>query len=352
MSSKRACPARSRPGLETSNSTQGNFGAFGPGLFVTLLAATTMAASLLAGAAHAAPAPSETDTPIWRAEHGLLLGLAHAGTRIVTVGNAGHILLSDDQGATWRLAKSPTDELLTAVVFPTPSEGWAVGQDETILHTADGGQSWAQQHIKADADQALFSVISLSPGHLFASGSYNLILETLNGADWTESKIPNLDDDYHLNCAINRGDDIMVTGEAGHAFIRYAGAWTPMKLPYDGSQFACLLGPDGSFYSFGLRGTAFRALPGAKDWTKLDSGTQRSFFGATNLANGKMALVGSNGLVELLDPATGKMTTLPSPTGATLSGVIEAKDGKLIIVGDDGVHLVDPAVTAEDGVSQ
>jgi hypothetical protein len=46
------------------------------------------------------------------------------------------------------------------------------------------------------------------------------------------------------------------------------------------------------------------------------------------------------------------MTTLPSPTGATLSGVIEAKDGKLIIVGDDGVHLVDPAVTAEDGVSQ
>jgi photosystem II stability/assembly factor-like uncharacterized protein len=242
--------------------------------------------------------------------------------------------------------------LLTSVVFATPKEGWSVGQDETIAHSTDAGETWTRQYIKADADQVLFTIISLAPGHLFASGSYDLILETQDGTTWKESKIPNLDDDYHLNCAVNRGDDILVTGEAGHAFIRYAGAWTPMKLPYDGSQFACLLGPDGSFYSFGLRGTAFKAESGAKTWTKIESGTQRSFFGAANLTSGQMALVGGNGLVELLDPKTGKMTVLPSPTGATLSGVIEAKDGKLIIVGDDGVHLVDPAVTVDAGVGQ
>ena len=157
---------------------------------------------------------------------------------------AGRVLLSDDEGASWRMAKSPTDELLTAVAFTSPTEGWAVGQDELVLHTTDGGESWTRQYIKADADQALFTIISLPAqaggiAHLFASGSYDLILETQNGRDWAESKIPNLDDDYHLNCAVNRGDDIMVTGEAGHAFIRYAGAWTPMKLPYDGSAI-CL----------------------------------------------------------------------------------------------------------------
>ena len=351
MPSKRACLAGFRSGRRISVSAPGSVRTYGPRLSAVLpIAAAVLAATcLLTGAANAAaPAQDDTDTAIWRAEHGLLLGVARAGDRLVAVGNAGHILLSDDNGATWRIAKSPTDELLTSVVFPTPQEGWAVGQDEVILHSTDGGASWTQQHIKADADQVLFSIISLSPGHLFTSGSYNLTEETTDGgATWTEGKLANLDDDYHLNCDINRGDDILITGEAGHAFIRYAGAWTPMKLPYDGSQFACALGPDGSFYSFGLRGTAFKSLPGARDWTKLETGTQRSIFGATSLTTGHIAVVGSNGLVELLDPATGKMTTLPRPTAATISGVTEAKDGKLVTVGDDGVHLVDPAMTAE-----
>ncbi len=352
MLSKRACLAVIRPGRGQCRPAKGKFETLGPYLSWMLpLAASVVAVIFAAVPASAAPEP-DTDTPIWRAEHGLLLGLAHAGTRIVAVGTAGHILLSDDDGATWRLSHpTPTDELLTAVVFPTPADGWAVGQDETILHSTDGGETWTQQYTKKDADQVLFTIIGLAPGHLFSSGSYNVILETQDGKNWAESKIPNTDDDYHLNCAVNRGDDILVTGEAGHAFIRSAGAWTPMKLPYEGSQFACLVGPDGSFYSFGLRGTAFRALPAAREWTKITTGTERSFFGATNLANGQMALVGGNGLLDLLDPATGKVTPLPAPTAATLSAVMETKGGKLIVVGEDGLHLVDPTMT-EAGLSQ
>ncbi len=307
-------------------------------LLLTLLAATA-----------AAP---DTDTPIWRATHGLVLGLARAGKRIVAVGNNGHILLSDDDGTTWRLTKSPTDALLTSVAFVTPTEGWAVGQDETILHTTDAGQTWTGQYIKKDADQTLFTVISLAPGHLFASGAYNVTLETQDGTHWTEGKIPNTEDDYHLNCAIARGNDVLVTGEGGHAFLRTGSDWTPMKLPYDGSQFGCALGTDGSFYSFGLRGTAFRAQPGGHGWTKLDSGTQRSFFGAANLANGTIALVGSNGLLDIFDPATNKMRELPRPNPDTLSAVLEASGGKLIVAGDDGVQRVDPSAAAEAGLSQ
>ncbi len=354
---KPACTAglRPNPGLDLANGApaQACFAHPGARRFLGLIAIAALLAIPMAARA-AAAAPDTTDNPIWRATHGLLLGLARAGSRLVAVGNEGHILLSDDEAKTWRMAKSPTDELLTAVVFPTPTEGWAVGQDEVVLHSTDSGQTWTQQHFAANSDQALFTIISLAPQHLFTSGAYNLILETQDGgAAWKESKIDNLDDDYHLNCAVARGDDILVTGEAGHAFIRYAGAWTQVKLPYDGSQFACLVGPDGSFYSFGLRGSAFKAEAGAAQWTRLDLGVPYSIFGAANLTNGTMALVGSNGLVMLLDPATGKSTQLPPPTDQALSAVVEGQGGRLITVGNDGVHLIDPASSpVQAGVGQ
>jgi photosystem II stability/assembly factor-like uncharacterized protein len=287
------------------------------------------------------PPISDTDQPLWRATHGLLLGLAYAGDRVVAVGNGGVVLLSDDDGQTWRIANTPTDELLTAVVFPTTKEGWAVGQDLLVLHTIDAGETWTQQHFTADSDQVLFTVVSLSPGHLFASGSYNSIVETHDGAAWQDSKIPNLDDDYHLNCAAVRGDDVMVTGEAGHSFVRYAGAWAPLKMDYEGSQFACLLGADGNFYSFGLRGSAFRAPPGATAWSRFDLGDQQSIFGAAKLADGRIALVGANGGVKLLDPASGKVMRLPQVSEHTLSAVVEGRHHQLIVVGGDGVHQVD-----------
>jgi len=332
-----------------------------PILALTLLAAC-LGAPLVSSPAAAAPAafpaaPASatavnTDTPIWRATHSLLLGLARAGTRLVAVGTRGNILLSDDEGQTWRIAKSPTDEMLTAVVFTAPNEGWAVGQDERILHTTDGGNSWTQQHFAADSDQAMFSIISLGGQHLLATGAYNLTLETYDGgAHWKDGKVPDTDDDYHLNCAAARGGDVLVTGESGHAFIRYAGAWTAMKLPYDGSQFACLVGPQGSFWSFGLRGSAFKSEAGSTAWTRIDTHQPYSFFGATNLSDGRMALVGSNGLVMLLDPVTGKSNVLRPVTDKAISSVVEGQGGKLIVVGSDGVHLIDPAA-AQTGDDQ
>src|SRR5688572_33454441 len=62
------------------------------------------------------------------AANSLLLDLAVAGARLVAVGERGHVLLSDDQGATWRQATSvPTRVMLTSVYFVDGQYGWAVG---------------------------------------------------------------------------------------------------------------------------------------------------------------------------------------------------------------------------------
>ena len=89
----------------------------------------------------------------------LLLDLAQAGERIVAVGERGHVLLSDDKGATWRQAKSvPTRVMLTAVYFADAEYGWAVGHDETILNTTDGGETWTRSHFAPEAQQPLLDL--------------------------------------------------------------------------------------------------------------------------------------------------------------------------------------------------
>ncbi len=309
-----------------------------------LLAGCLFAAVAGFSRAHAASSnPPDTDQPLWRATHGVLLGVGRAGNRMVAVGDRGIILLSDDQGATWREVPTGKPELLTAVLFTTPQEGWAVGQDSTILHTTDAGEHWAAQTKDDGNDQALFSIASLGAGHLIATGAYALVLETTDGQTWTPDKLPNLDEDYHLNCVMAHYDDVVVTGEAGHAFVRHGTTWTPIPVGYDGSQFGCLTRSDGSMYSFGLRGSLFVSTTATPGWTRIPTGEDRSIFGGTVLANGLIALVGSNGLLLILDPHTNTLRKLAPVTGATLSGIAEAPNGNWVVVGEDGVHTVNLA---------
>jgi photosystem II stability/assembly factor-like uncharacterized protein len=99
-----------------------------------------------------------------------------------------------------------------------------------------------------------------------------------------------------------------------------------------------------------LRGSLFRAAAGGGAWTRIDTGGAASLFGGTVLANGKLVLVGGNGALLLVDPATAKVTKFKSGTGAALSAVAEAKDGRLVSVGEDGVHVIDMSDAGQDAM--
>ena len=79
------------------------------------------------------------------AHRSLLQGAARAGTRLVAVGQRGHIVHSDDDGASWKQASVPVSSDLTAVRFVNENRGWAVGHDGVVLHSADGGRNWTLQ---------------------------------------------------------------------------------------------------------------------------------------------------------------------------------------------------------------
>src|SRR5471032_2687810 len=75
-----------------------------------------------------------------------MLSATRAGTRIVAVGDRGVVILSDDNGSTFRQARMvPTSSSLTSVTFTDPSHGWAVGHWGVIVATNDGGETWQLQ---------------------------------------------------------------------------------------------------------------------------------------------------------------------------------------------------------------
>ena len=74
-----------------------------------------------AGAASAAPAdPLQLPAqPSLLAAKSPLFAITSAGPRLVAVGQRGHILISDDNGAQWQQVPVPVSIDLTAVHFPS-----------------------------------------------------------------------------------------------------------------------------------------------------------------------------------------------------------------------------------------
>ena len=89
------------------------------------------------------------------ASKGLLQAVVKAGSRLVAVGQRGHIVISTDGGATWKQSPVPVSSDLTSVFFVDAKEGWAVGHDGVILHSRDSGDSWELQLTGRSANELL-----------------------------------------------------------------------------------------------------------------------------------------------------------------------------------------------------
>jgi photosystem II stability/assembly factor-like uncharacterized protein len=66
--------------------------------------------------------------------------------QIWIAGSPGSVMLSSiDSGETWQGHATGSNTPISRIMFVDDSHGWAVGQFGTILHTADGGQTWQVQ---------------------------------------------------------------------------------------------------------------------------------------------------------------------------------------------------------------
>jgi photosystem II stability/assembly factor-like uncharacterized protein len=298
------------------------------------------------------------------AAHYRLIDIADTGQQLVAVGQHGNIVVSDD-GKTWKQAPSPVNIMLTRVRFLDAQRGWIVGYDGTILHSSDGGNNWQVQHYDAEA-RPLYDILMLDAQNGIAVGGYGGYLTTADGgASWTPRESPLVELGLHFNMIRRLGDGtLFIAGEKSlMAWSADNGAtWQMLNSPYHGSFFGVVpLGTRGVLV-YGLRGHAYVSLDvtaaarqdpasfdppnremvedprklAAMGWQPLTGGLNESMFGAEQLPDGEVLLVGVNGLSQKTRLALANLNPLELPADATLSDVL-AWRGRLIGVGKRGV---------------
>lgn len=248
--------------------------------------------------------------------------------RIIAVGLRGIIVLSDDGGATWRQAQVPIQSDLTAVTFPSPTRGWAVGHDGVILTTSDAGESWIKQldgkiaatlftefyQKRVDAgdasmqhylDQARLN--AKNPAALpylsvyfeneqtgYAVGSFGSILVTQDGGKTWEPWMHHIDNDQFLNLNDIRriGSTLYIAGERGGIwkFDKTKQRFNSISIDYRGSFFS-IAGKDDKLLVVGLGGTAFRSADGGATWQGVVIGTQATLTAIINTHDGLSPLI-------------------------------------------------------------
>lgn len=308
----------------------------------------------------------------------VLLDATHAGKRLVVVGERGIVLLSDDNGQTWRQARVPVSITLTRVRFASSIMGWAVGHYGTVLHTADGGETWERQldgstaarlalaaaealakarpddartkrHlaeaarlVKDGPDKPFLDLYFFDDRRGLIVGAFNLIFDTDDGGKTWRPLLDRLSNPkgLHLNAISGDGDTLFIAGERGLVLRSDDGGATfaTVSTPYEGSYFAVSLARPGEVLLAGLRGNVFRSTDRGTTWQKVEGAPSVSISAVTATTDQTILLANHAG--QLFISRGGPLERLSAPPLPPFAAVLPLDDGTLLGVGVRGVTPV------------
>jgi photosystem II stability/assembly factor-like uncharacterized protein len=221
-----------------------------------------------------------------------------------------------------------------ALSFSSPKQGWAVGHGGVVLHTSDGGATWAKQfdgvkaglvavayyEARAAADPEAERLLAEEKNLLqedmgtqpfldvhfennqvgYIVGAFNRIFRTEDGGAswqplmaWTDN--PN---GLHFNSIASDGHNVYLAGEQGIVWRLDAAKkrFVQIPTPYKGTLFGVLA--DGPvLLTYGMRGSLYRSEDEGRNWNRVevDANSLAGITGITVLPDNAIALVTQGG---------------------------------------------------------
>jgi photosystem II stability/assembly factor-like uncharacterized protein len=292
----------------------------------------------------------------------LLAVTAPAPGSLVAVGEYGAIVRSDDGGETWTQQCSGTTYHLQDVFFVDAQTGWAVGGYEdwsrpgsrvykqTILHTTDGGISWAPQ--VSGAGYPLFGVSFVNPNAGFAVSIQSMLYTTDGGRSWRQRSDVSGSSIFFLDAKtgwiVGPAPGIFHTTDGGATWTRQSAPQVPLRrVSFVDANVGIAVGGNYFIVPPGIwqeSQAIVRTTDGGATWTLLRSGSDRQLRAISPVDANNWIAVGRIGtILQTMDGGDTWMVrngrTPESLYGMLLDGssaTVVGDNGTILITGDGG----------------
>lgn len=235
-------------------------------------------------------------------------------------GNLGKILRSEDGGETWRLQKTPVEDLnLQDIAAWDTERAVVVGDSNTVLLTEDAGETWRQiaDHPEASLFGKLIRVETTGEGRAVAAGQGGMVMLTEDGGENWHRVHPDQRATWN-DVDVPAPDRIVTVGEFGQVGVGVMAdtaeaadgvdgvRWTEVNTPLELSLKAVDFRDARRGVAVGLSGSVLYTDNGGDSWAELASGTGEHFWDVTwEPTRGRWLAVGDAGYVSTWRPDAG-----------------------------------------------
>lgn len=252
-------------------------------------------------------------------------------------GAMGVVLHTDDGGMTW---KAQLNGIRVNQLIAVAANQFALSHpnDPSTPRVLRRASIFAQ----TGPDKPFLSILPFTADDIQIYGAYRMCVKTADaGTNWQDCSLDVPDPVSHnLYDAVLSSTSIYIAGESGATFRSddQGRTFSQLTAPAEVTLLGILATPSHTLLSFGVAGSFFRSTDQGQTWSNVQVGSQSNLTAGLILKSGIIVIFTETGDIFVSHDDGMSFMELQSNDGMGIFGAVQVPDGDIILVGTNGVR--------------
>lgn len=251
-------------------------------------------------------------------------------------GHGGVVLHTADGGKTWR-------KLLDGkVAAELTQQYYAAKTGAEVTPDIERATRQAKALLDEQNTQTLLDISFENENSGYVVGTFNRIFRTGDGGKTWLPLMDRTDNarELHFYAVHASAKDVYLTGEQGMVWRldKTKDRFTAIQTPYNGTLFG-LIADGGTLLVYGMRGSLLRSDDEGKTWERIKLESQAGISGGAVLPGGDIAIANQAGQIMLSSDHGKTFRVAKTSRPMSYFGVTPVAEGKVALVGSEGVRV-------------